>query len=84
MHASMFWFASKRHVRRKSCTAKKRFDTIEDARRAVGYMKMHKGGTTDHRHGNFSVFDIHAYECDYCGKYHVGHKPFHKSGKERK
>lgn len=84
MHPALYAFASKRHVRRKSCTNKKRFDTLADAERAVGYMKMNRGGLSDGRYGNMSVFDIHAYRCDYCGKHHVGHLPFRKSGKERK
>lgn len=63
-------FASKRNVRRKQCTLKRRYESREGAERAVDRMHIN-GYSFDGRHG---WFEIHAYKCDYCGSWHVGHK----------
>lgn len=63
-------FASKRNVRRKQCTLKRRYDNQQEADHAVDRMHMN-GYAFDGRHG-WSA--IHAYKCSYCGGWHVGHK----------
>ena len=53
--------ASKRNVRRKACTRKIRYRTIEEARVAQRFTTRTKGGIVD------------VYWCQFCGGVHVGH-----------
>jgi hypothetical protein len=55
--------ASKRRIRRKSCTNKRRHATQGDAKRAVAVMIRTK---PDGRR-------IVAYSCGFCGGWHIGH-----------
>jgi cytochrome c5 len=54
--------ASKRHIRRKACGNKVRYDK-KSAKQAAYFAKR--------RTGDFIV----AYHCQYCGGYHIGHVP---------
>ena len=55
--------ASKRHLRRRACEGKKRYDTEEDANRAADYIFTYQH---DDR--------ADVYRCDHCGAFHVGHR----------
>lgn len=55
--------ASKRHLRRKACEGKRRHPSVREAQHAVQVLYQ--------RH----VVDgeVQAYQCPFCGGYHVGH-----------
>lgn len=55
--------ASKRHVREKMCGNKLKYDTLEQAQRAADSI------------GSFNDRGTSGYLCDFCHKYHAGHKP---------
>lgn len=55
--------ASKRHIRRKQCSGKVKYGSMDAANIVVD--NWHKHGDTF----------IHAYECKFCGQYHIGHMP---------
>lgn len=55
--------ASKRHIRRKQCGTKIRHKTRENADYHA-YLLRRKGERI-----------IHCYHCNFCGGWHVGHKP---------
>jgi hypothetical protein len=52
--------ASKRHIRRRSCESKKKFDTKELAHAFLSYLRATKKYTGD------------VYACKHCGGFHVG------------
>lgn len=56
--------SSRRRLRYQMCSRKKRYATVEDARRMLVYMQ--------------SIWphyaDAEAYACAYCGAAHVGHR----------
>lgn len=63
--------SSKRRLRYQMCSRKKRYATVEDARRMLVYMQ--------------SIWphyaDAEAYVCGYCsGGYHIGHRGRKLSG----
>ncbi len=51
------------HLRYKACDRKKRYPTRAEAEEAIRSCR---------RHGSP---DLHCYECDYCGGWHLTHKP---------
>jgi len=55
--------ASKRHVRRKSCTGKIKYESKEDAVIKTIIIKRKTGEK------------LNAYKCKFCKRYHIGHKP---------
>jgi hypothetical protein len=52
--------ASKRHIRHKSCTNKKK-RSLDGARIAASKAKKRTGD------------NIRVYKCSFCGAYHIGH-----------
>ncbi|MBS3903582.1 MAG: hypothetical protein KGZ30_04405 [Anaplasmataceae bacterium] len=64
--------ASKRRIRRNSCTGKKRYETSQQARSAA----HHKSLELHH--------DIHAYRCHFCSGYHIGHHNLSSGAKVRR
>lgn len=54
--------ASKRHLRRKQCERKRRYDSEDAAWRAARSLRRAKAET-----------NIEAYPCQHCRGYHVGH-----------
>lgn len=57
--------ASKRAIRRRSCSSKVRHESAQDAQRAIGF-SHHKFG--------YQGF-MTAYPCQFCGGWHIGHPP---------
>ena len=57
--------ASKRHLRRKACTGKVRYETAQAAQHAA---------TAACRRANAWIV---AYGCRFCGGHHIGHPPRH-------
>ena len=55
--------ASKRRIRRASCTGKVRFDSAQAAQQAAYAACRRTGGW------------IVAYGCKFCGGHHIGHPP---------
>jgi len=55
--------ASKRHLRKKMCTRKQRYLTMDDAQIGAGRIN--------------AVFKTHVfvYKCTFCKGWHVGHPP---------
>ena len=53
--------ASKRRVRRKSCTGKVRHKSLQDANCCISK--------------TFGFRDMKAYKCKFCKGFHIGHKP---------
>jgi len=47
------------YTQQRACTRKRRFDSIEQTAKTVGFMR--RGGYEG----------AHAYRCRYCGKWHV-------------
>ena len=56
--------ASKRRLRRKSCEGKAKHDTKDNAVVAIKVLVRNRGHQGQ----------LHAYRCDFCGKWHVGHQ----------
>lgn len=55
--------SSKRHMRRRACENKKRYESVEDASHASRKMRRaFEGGTWA------------AYRCPFCGGWHVGRR----------
>lgn len=54
--------ASKRNVRKKMCSGKDRYSTLEEAQAQA-------------RLANKRTSWINAYHCKSCGGYHIGHAP---------
>lgn len=57
--------ASKRHLRRKSCSGKARYTRAQDA--------QHAAAAAGRRTQEWIV----AYGCPFCGGHHIGHPPAH-------
>ncbi len=55
--------ASKRRIRRKSCTGKKRYLSIEEAQIQIGVIKRTTGDKSRFNH----------YHCKFCNGIHIGH-----------
>ena len=55
--------ASRRHLRRKACEGKLRFDSLDEAE-----LYAHRANVL---HGNYPP--IHGYRCPHCGSFHTGH-----------
>jgi hypothetical protein len=55
--------ASKRGIRRKSCTGKRRYVTVKEAKYAIYTLTRAKGYTGT----------MNTYMCPFCNGYHVGH-----------
>ena len=55
--------ASKRRIRRKSCTSKKGYDTIGEAKHAIWQLRQSTGSRDWYNH----------YHCKFCKKIHIGH-----------
>ena len=51
------------HLRYKACERKKRYATRDEAQEAIRACRSHGSR------------DLHCYECDYCGGWHLTHKP---------
>lgn len=62
--------ASKRRIRNRACSRKKRHDTATAAKkemnRLVRFRRIDDGV-------------LHVYRCPWCSGWHVGHKPIQKS-----
>jgi hypothetical protein len=54
--------ASKRHLRRKTCESKTKYDDKESARQGARWSWK-----------KFKTYLV-PYRCDFCGGYHLGHK----------
>jgi len=65
--------SSKRHIRKKSCDGKRRHDSRSEA--IDHKMQMVKGGG--------SVGELWVYQCQFCGKWHVGHPPAKLKAKQK-
>lgn len=61
--------ASKRRIRRNSCTGKRRYESAAQARAAISGLLRRKG---------YQDY-LQAYPCRFCGGYHFGHPPKKKS-----
>lgn len=61
--------ASKRHIRRKSCDGKRRYDTMVAAQ------------VTARRATERTQSKLNAYRCTNCGGFHIGHAPVRVSVK---
>lgn len=61
--------ASKRRIRRNSCTGKRRYESASQARAAISGLFRRKG---------YQGY-LQAYPCRFCGGYHFGHPPKKKS-----
>lgn len=59
--------ASKRAIRRKACTGKRRYGTQADARRAISQLTRARGWQGL----------LVPYRCKFCGGFHFGHPPAH-------
>lgn len=57
--------ASKRNLKRKVCGSKVGYDNPLHARQAIGNLQRNRGFQGE----------LHYYECPFCKKLHVGHKP---------
>ena len=57
--------ASKRRLRRKACTGKRRFVTAAAARAAIAWVHQRKG---------YQGF-MKPYLCQFCNTWHFGHPP---------
>lgn len=57
--------ASKRRIRRKMCGKKRRYNTQEEAVKAIYHARL----------GGVVTGKITAYKCPFCGGFHWGHKP---------
>jgi hypothetical protein len=66
--------ASKRCLRRKSCESKKRFETMEIAIQMSGQRMRQTQGKSG---------TLHAYKCQFCSGYHMGHPPGSASTKPK-
>lgn len=55
--------ASKRHIRRKACGRKTRFD--KQSAKTAAFLARRRTGDI-----------IVSYHCQNCGSYHIGHVPF--------
>ena len=55
--------ASKRNLRKKNCTNKVRYQTLDLAQSAA-------------RDANKRTTWINAYKCQFCGGFHIGHAPY--------
>jgi len=55
--------SSKRRLRKKICTSKVKFESNDDARKALGrmFVRGHIDGRMD------------VYKCKFCSGYHIGH-----------
>ena len=65
--------SSKRRIRKKSCTKKKRFDSFKEGNQklhTVNYMAIQSGG-----------IERILYKCTFCNGYHIG---FHKKGRRNR
>lgn len=49
----------------RSCYRKKQYATMEEAKGVI--KRLNKKGVK-------SIADQHAYQCQYCGLYHLGHR----------
>ncbi len=58
--------ASKRRIRRKSCSYKVRYATRPEAEHVMNQV-IHSG----HRRGGW----LHVYPCQFCNGFHFGHAP---------
>lgn len=58
--------ASKRHIRRKQCGGKKRFESHGEA-----HGIMHSLISSGNKRGGW----LHVYFCKFCKGYHFGHAP---------
>lgn len=57
------------------CKGKKKFDTVSEADKA----KIRIWG----KDPNCDFNDLHSYNCDICGYFHVGHKSYYEKKMER-
>lgn len=56
----------------RSCIGKMQFPTSADAKRHLAYQAKRQRSTK--RDAGRDL--MNSYHCEYCGQYHVGHKPF--------
>jgi hypothetical protein len=57
--------ASKRRIRRRQCSGKKRYATHQEAE-GIMFKVIHSGK----KRGGW----LHVYSCRFCGGYHFGHR----------
>ncbi len=57
--------ASKRRIRRRSCSSKIRYSTEQAAQQAKSDLRSRKPGR----------ISMHYYKCKFCGGFHIGHMP---------
>lgn len=60
------FMASKRRIRRKCCDGKRRYESKEEAGKALYGLVMNTKVT---------FREMNIYRCRFCKKYHIGHKP---------
>ena len=65
--------ASKRRIRRNSCTDKRRYESASQARAAISGLFRRKG---------YQGY-LQAYPCRFCGGFHFGHPPKGERGGSR-
>lgn len=61
--------ASKRRLRRKMCTRKKRYTTQQEGWNQIWHIRQEKK-----RAGIPGGQQLHVYKCDFCGGWHIGRK----------
>lgn len=57
--------SSKRAIRRRACNGKVRHASAQDAHAAMKHLHRDKGDQGA----------MNAYHCQFCGGYHIGHRP---------
>lgn len=59
--------ASKRRLRRKACSGKRRYATAIEAEQAIRRL----------RYETKTLARMNAYRCPFCNKFHIGHTPYY-------
>jgi hypothetical protein len=58
----------------RACDGKNPYPSHKAATAQMWYLIRRKGAARD---------QLNVYQCDFCGQYHVGHKPVTRQGKRR-